>query len=243
MKPRTHTETGRVRLLGLAALAATGLTLQAQTPIYSGHTDVGIAYDETLNEWDLHVHDEENNIEYSPATNALIYVGYDALQTIPGGAQWSFLGTAGNATSILPDTENPNLPFLGIGSEEIGAGIFVGNQFSLYLTSVMGPGSFALYSLDEFGSPTVHMNSADGITLADTLTINTGTHAHYNWAFSAPGDYRITFEAEGNSILNGLTSSGDVEYLFTVQAIPEPTTFALAGLGLATLVFMRRRRN
>lgn len=241
MKQQTHHHTGQIRLLGLAALLTTGLTLQAQTPIYSGHTDVGIAYDEETNEWELHVHDGENDIEYFPATDALIFVGYQAHMNVPAGSQWSFLGSEGSSTWILPSVENPNLPFLGIGAEEVGAGMFVGDQFSLYLKAVSGPGAFALFDLDEFGDPLVLMNSADGISLADMATVLAGSHTDYNWAFSAAGDYTLTFEAVGNSILNGLTSSGDVDYLFSVQAVPEPSAFALVGLGLASLVILRRR--
>jgi len=242
MKTPTSHHQKHIRLLGLATLLATGLTLPAQTPISSGHADVGIDYDANENAWNLHVHDEENDIEYSPATEALLFVGYDAHSLVPAGAQWSFLGSPGSSTWILPDTENPNLPFLGIGTEEIGSGIFTGDQLSLSLKAVSGPGSFALFSKDEFGDPTVLMNSGDGISLADALTLGTGTHAHYNWAFSAAGDYTLTFEAAGDSVLNGQTSSGNVDYLFSVQAIPEPSTFALAGLGLAALAIFRRRR-
>jgi surface-anchored protein len=241
MKLQAKHHTGHIRQLGLAALLATGLTLQAQTPIYNGHVDLGVAYDELASEWDLHVHDEENDIEYSPATDALVFISYDGHITVPAGSQWSFLGATGSSTWVLPNTENPNLPFLGIGSEEIDSGVFTGDQFSLYLKAVSGPGFFSLYDLDEFGDPILLMNSGDGITLADALTVGTGSHSHFNWAFSAAGDYTLTFEAVGDSILNGLTSSGNVDYLFTVQAVPEPSTFALAGLGLAALVILRRR--
>lgn len=234
---------GHIRQLGLAALLTTGLASQAQTPLYTGHTDVGVDYDEALNAWNLHVHDEETDTEYSPANDALLVVKSQAHTTVPGGAQWSFLGGLGSSTWILPQSEDPNLLFLGIGAEEIGTGIFSGDSFSLALKGVSGPGAFALFDLDTFGDPIVRWNSGDGITGADVLSVPTGGHSHFNWAFSAPGDYTVTLEASGISTLNGATSSGDVQYLFQVQAVPEPATAALAGVGVLALWLVRRNKR
>ncbi len=244
MKNQNTQKLGRIRHLGLAALLTTGLATQAQTPLYTGHTDVGIAYDETANEWELHVHDEENDAEYFPATDALLMVKSEAHTIVPDGAQWSFLGSAGSSSWILPFSEKPNLLFLGIGAEEIEPGIFGSDSFSLALKGVSGPGSFALYDLDSFGDPTVRWNSADGFTGADVLSVATGGHSHFNWAFNAPGDYTVTLEASGVSTLNGATSSGNVDYLFRVEAVPEPATGALAGVGALALWLVRRpKRN
>lgn len=241
MKKQKNQITGRIRQLGLAALLTAGLTAQAQTPLYTGHTDVGVAYDAEANEWELHVHDEEDDTEYFPATDALLMVNYQAHTTVPAGAQWSFLGSPGSSTWILPNTENPDLLFLGIGSEEIEDGVFAGNSLSLTLKNVTGPGQFAMYDFDVFGDPTVRWNSADGF--GDSLTLATGSHSHFNWAFSAPGDYIVTLEAAGISTLNGATSSGDVNYLFRVVAVPEPGVTSLAGAGALAGWWVRRKRR
>lgn len=241
---KTHAPSlGRIRQLGLAALLTTGLASQAQTPLYTGHTDVGIDYDGVLNAWNLHVHYEETDTEYSPPSDALLMVKYEALSTIPIGSLWSFLGTAGGNTWILPKTQNPNLLFLGIGAEEIAAGTFVNDEFKLSLKGVSGPGNFSLFDLDSFGDPIVLMNSGDGISGSDAVTFPSGTHSHVNWAFSTPGDYTVTFEASALSTLNGATASGDVNYLFRVEAVPEPTTGALAGVGALALWWLRRTRK
>ncbi len=231
MKNQNTQITGRICQLGLAALLTTGLTVQAQTPLYTGHADVGLAYDVDANEWELHVHDGESDVEYFPATDARLMVRHQAHTTVPAGAQWSFLGAPGSSTWILPATEDEDLLFLGIGTEEIDPGTFTGNSLSLALKAVSGPGNFALYDTDSFGDPLLRWNSADGFSGADVLTLSTGGHAHFNWAFSAPGDYTITLEAFGESALHGFTSSGDVSYLFRVEAVPEPTMGALLGLG------------
>ena len=213
--------TGHLRPLGLAALLATGLTLQAQTWLYQGHTDIGIDYDETANEWNLHIHDEVNDAEYSPPTNALLIVKPEAHGYIPGGAQWSFLGTAGDDVWTLPNVEDPNLLFLGFGAEEIDTGIFVNDELTVALKGITGPGSLVIYDLDTFGNPVVWMNTRNGIDGTDARTVPPGLHQDLNFAFSAPGDYTVTFEASGNSVTNGPTSSGLADYKFHVAATNE----------------------
>ena len=122
-----------------------------------------------------------------------------ALNTVPAGAQWSFLGSAGSSVWILPQTHDHDLLFLGLGTEELAAGIFTGDQVTLSLRGVSGPGNFAVYQTDMFGNPNVFMNSGDGITAGDAVTLGAGAHSHVNWAFGAPGIYQIDFEASGRS--------------------------------------------
>jgi surface-anchored protein len=229
-----------LRRLGLALLLTSGLAVVGQTPLTQGHVDVGLAYDEGENEWELHVHDEATDAEYFPATDALLFVKYEAYGTVPAGAQWSFLGAAGSEVWTLPKVENPELLYLGLGTEEIPAGIFAGNSLQFQLKSVTGPGHFALYDVDAFGDPTVLFNSRDGIDAADIITLPVDSHLHYNWAFSAAGLYTIEFEAFGESVVNGPTTSGDVAYLFEVQAVPEPGTGALVLVGALAMGLFRR---
>jgi surface-anchored protein len=245
MKNKTTQIIGRIRQLGLTALLTTGLATQAQTlvGVNGEHADVGLGYDAEANEWELHVHDEDNDVEYLPATDARSFIGNSAAATVPVGAQWSFLGTAGSEVWILPSSPSVDLLYLGFATEEMDADAFVGNQLSFALKGVSGPGTFALYDLDTFGDPIVLFNSADGITGADAFFLPVGTHQHFNLGFSAPGDYTITFEASGNSVLHGFTSSGNVDYLFRVQAVPEPTAGALAGVGALVFWLVRRTKR
>ncbi len=207
----------------------------AGTALTSGHADVGIGYEGAFN---LHVHDETTDTEYAP-NDAILVVGNQGLQLSPGGA-FSFLGPAGTPVWVLPNEQNPELLFLGLGAEELLPADWNGD-ITLSLKSVTGPGNFCLWDVNAFGVPSVKMNSADGIQPGDSVSAVPGSHGHYNWGFSAPGAYSVSFEASGLNVLDGPQNSGPVAYSF--QVVPEPGPFALAALGLGVIscLWVRRR--
>jgi surface-anchored protein len=170
--------------------------------------------------WDLHVHAEDDEIEFAPG-QVILEVPMVAAQPVPTNAVFSFLGEAGTPIWVLPAVENHDLLFLGLGTEELASGIFSNDTVTLTLKSVTGPGDFVLYTLDMFGAPVVSMNSRDGIDSADTRTLAAGGHTHVNWVFTAPGQYRIGLQASGVLAATGETNTSDVaEYLFEVQYAP-----------------------
>ncbi|HRI15727.1 MAG TPA: choice-of-anchor M domain-containing protein [Verrucomicrobiota bacterium] len=220
----------------IASFALADAGLPAPTPISSGHTDIGIGYEEGA--FDLHVHDEENGLEYSPA-DALLVVKSQALRLSPGGA-FSFLGPVGTPVWELPKVQDPELLFLGIGAEELVPSDWTGNiEFSL--KAVSGPGNFYLWDTDVFGNPVVKMDSANGIGPDDTVSVIPGSHTHLNWGFSAPGVYRISFETVGLNTTDGPEESGPVVYNFEV--VPEPSALALAAVGMGAVMIILRQRK
>jgi surface-anchored protein len=224
--------------LAAAVWLAAALAAPAQTLLTTEHVDVGINYAGGL--WDLHVHDETNDLEYEPG-DAILFVGMSASNGVPANPLFSFLGNPGDPVWILPQSNDPSLLFLGIGAEELVSGIFVGDLVTLSLTGVSGPGHFALYQTDMFGSPNVLMNSRDGITAADSYTLGAGSHGHFNWAFSEMGTYTLSFEASGTLMTgNQFVSSRPVDYTF--QVVPEPGSVVLFALGGMSLLILVRRR-
>lgn len=232
------------RQLGLAIAMTCTTNARCQSLLTEGHTDVGIDYDAGANLWDLHIHDEVHGVEYSPPSDALLFVKNSAHGTVPTGIPWTFLGTAGSDVWTLPKVQDPDLLFLGFGAEEIDTGIFQDDQFTMSLRAVSGPGTFVVYDTDSFGNPELLMSSRDGIDGSDAVLVPAGEHRHVNWAFSAPGDYVVTFDASGiRQADSQFTDSGPVEYFFRVQAVPEPGAAAIFGLGGALLAFHRRRQR
>ena len=244
MKIQNNRIFGRIHRLGLAALLTTGLASQAQTYLWEGHTDVGVAFED--GEWDLHVgqHEADPPMEYEPGE---VVLGVDivaAQQTVPSVSEFSFLGAPGSSVWILPQAHQSGLLFLGFGAEELEEGAFVNDQVTLSLQAVRGTGLFSVYTVDMFGSPSVLMDSGDGITGADAISLSAGAHQHVNWAFSTPGLYEVDFEATGTlTDGNVFTSSGLVTYTFDVAAVPEPGTLALVALGSLGLLWRGRRNH
>ena len=166
---------------------------------------------------------------YSPS-DVLLLVESKAAKRIPSDPAFGFLGQPGELFYELPQHEEEGLLFLGIATDELGTGIFVGDQVQMNLTSVDGPGHVYLYATDTFGSPVVMFNSADGISEADKFVTKAGAHAHQSMAFSEPGTYRVGFNFSGKLAANGLNiSSQEYELLFEVKEAPKERTILSEG--------------
>ena len=231
-------------LLAVALASPVALSLNAQTLLTEGHTDVGIVYE--LGGWNLHIgqHEATPPMEYAPNEAILGVNIVGAHSTVPANPQFSFLGMAGSSVWVLPQVQDPALLFLGFGTEELESGIFVNNEVTLSLQGVRAPGQFSVYDVGMFGSPSIFMNSGDGITTADSILLSAGGHRHVNWAFSTPGTYEVDFEAAGTLVDGSVFSaSGPITYTFSVAAVPEPSALSLLLLGGAGMLAFARRTN
>ena len=191
-----------------------------------GELDMEVAYEG--GEWELVLLDEVNEKEIE-AGDAALHAGPETWQTVPSDPAYSFLGNPGDGIFILPQDEKEGVLFLGIAGDEIEAGVFENDQVGLNLASVDGPGAVYLYSTDEFGAPTKYFDSADGISDEDQFPVSVGGHSHQNWAFSAPGIYRVGLNASG-VLANGTAVASDTtEFLFEVFG---PTIFGEGELDL-----------
>ena len=184
----------------------------------SGHADIGVNYEDDA--WDLHIHQHEPDTEYEP-DEALFYVGRNAMLIRSGDAAdnaYDFLGTSvGSTLFVLPEIENPNLLFLGIGGEELAEGVLEGNVATLRLAAVSGPGHFSIWQAGSTPTtPKLIMATSDGIDASDTFDIGAGSHAHANYAFTKQGFYEVTFVASGVDADGDATDSGQVTYYFFV---------------------------
>jgi surface-anchored protein len=201
----------------LSPILAAGLSLVATAHV---HVQIGFP----AGQWDLHVLDYEAG-PFAPAEYPLV-VGAAARQRVPDDPRFtSALGLAGGPVWILPQNEAAGLLNLGVGTSGISAGVFAGNQLRLELRHVEGPGDFALFSISPFGAPTVHLASRDGTDPAvDFLTVPAvNGHLHVNWAFTAPGTYRVGLAARGTLAATGQSAVSPVtDYVFVVPAPQAP---------------------
>lgn len=224
---------------GMLCLVGGG-TMAAAPVLTHGHMDIGVLYEGGA--WDLHLHKEEPppDEEFAPG-DALIQVGPSA--ALPGGvpntpSATGFFGPAGSPLWVLPKTEQEDLPFLGIGAEEMDAADWNGN-LTLSLDSVNGPGDVFVWDVGAFGDLIPKMSTRDGVGPGDLLEVTAGSHAHYFWAFSAPGEYEVVVKGSGVHAVDGPVASDPVGYRF--QVVPEPGAAGLLGAGALTLWISRRQ--
>ncbi len=210
----------------------------------TGHADIGVNFEDDA--WDLHIHDEETDTEYEP-DEAMFYVGRDAMLTRTGdaaNAAYDFLGApVGSTLFVLPQVENPNLLFLGIGGEELADGLLEGDKATLRLASVSGPGQFSIWQSGLTPTtPKLVMATSDGIDASDMLDIVAGSHAHMNFAFTKQGFYEVTFVASGVDADGNVTDSGQVTYYFFLTdglvpfSLPRVVGGGLAGVSNVNVV-------
>jgi surface-anchored protein len=190
------------------------------SPVLWGHVHVQVGYRNGA--WDLHVYDFDAG--RSEAEDVAFFVARRARQPVPEGERWAFLGVSGQPVSILPQQEVEGVLYLGIGTSGIASGTFQGNRIQLHLRSKEGPGEFSLFTTGSLGEPQVRMSSADDIDpWQDRIELSAVSgHVHVNWAFSAPGRYRLGFSASGVPSGGGSGLESEVvEYTFDVQP-PDP---------------------
>jgi surface-anchored protein len=144
----------------------------------------------------------------------------------------------GSPYYVFPATENATVPFIGFGTEELSAGDWDGS-LTLSLTGVSGPGSFSLFSIDSLGALTTLMDSSDGFSSGDSISLAPETHTHHTWAFSQQGSYSLTFQVDGTHLIDG-AQSASATYGFSV--VPEPSTAGLL-IGAAALILTVVRRR
>ena len=123
-------------------------------------------------------------------------------------------------------------PFLGIGLEELDPTDWNG-ALTLSLSGITGPGNFMRWQ--EGFNPIIFLNSLD---LNQSFELLPGSHTHFNWGFTAPGDYQLEFTISGLHNQDG-AQAASASYNF--HAVPEPSGALLAIFGALTL--LRRKRQ
>ncbi|GGK42169.1 hypothetical protein GCM10010124_38710 [Pilimelia terevasa] len=193
----------------LAALAAAALLLPAAGgaqaapagPVVFADGHVDLAPRLVDGQWRLQARrDEGGAAAWHPLAGAVLTVPDSAKITTPGG-QLSLLGPAGATAYLLPQTQARGVVWPGWTTEEVSGQIR--GPVDWVFEEVTGPGRFALFTSDAFGRPTVLVDPDR--PLPQTVRVPQATHAHANWAFTAPGGYRIRM-----SMAAGLTSGARV---------------------------------
>ena len=207
-----------------------------------GHGDIGIGYDAGAIEPHWHLGEGGESVTLGGETGSLGPDGaeYGTLQITPYTALSQTID--GSSYFVFPATEDPTVPFIGFGTEELNPSEWTGDlTFSLtnvFAHSGASGGSFFLIHEDPTGPVTTLMDSSDGFSAADSILLTPNTHTHYTLAFSQGGVYDLTFRVDGIHSTGAKSSSA--VYRFSV--VPEPSTAGLLlGTAALALTVVRRR--
>jgi surface-anchored protein len=209
------------------------------------HGDVeGVGFSLLNGKWDLYLHDLLHGVEYDPSA-AIVRVLDAARTQVPASASYSFLGAAGAPVWLLPQSPDEaadlGVVALGYTAASIAAGTFT-SDIALQLTAlaftpepgVTGAGHFSLFTNDGLGVPTVLLDSRDGFSAADTATIAAGGHRHFNWAFSEPGLYKLSYQVSATR--TGTTAPATDTKVFTYRVRSAGAPLTLWNLGETLVV-------
>jgi surface-anchored protein len=194
------------------------------TEAWAGHVHVQVTWREGTLGLEVYDFDEGS----FPPHQYQFLIGHAGMVQVPNNPAFGFLGDPHSTVFVLPQTGHPDLVHLGIGVDPVPDGILAGNRIRLRLTHITGPGRFHLYQVGSLGAPWVLFGGLEGdVGGADDLEFASGAHEHYNWAFSAPGNYQLTFLAEGTQVADGLPIvSQPGTFWFRVLA-PHPSSIVL----------------
>jgi surface-anchored protein len=200
-------------------------------PFTEGHMDIGprVVDGQLAGYWNndgAEVDGRISSVPEYPANGIRALAIFDAA-TPPfsrqAGSSWDFVGVnAGEPIYILPASGKPNtIPYLGWGTESpslIGRGF---DRVRITLIAMTAPthGVFALFT----GTTNVPMKTIDGITAADSITVDLSDHLHYNWSFSQLGTYELTFRFEGLNASNQVVMTGEDTFRFEITDGNTPT--------------------
>ena len=136
-------------------------------------------------------HDAEKGAVWRDPNQTVLRVNDAAIMTAPDSADYPFLAdVAGKPVYVVPQTQNPGVVWLGWNTQDPAVTATIDRGLTMRVGPVSGPGRAWLFlQSGTFGKPLL---LADSGAAPGDVWIDSGTHVHANWAFSAPGTYTAT---------------------------------------------------
>ena len=136
-------------------------------------------------------HDAESGAVWRDPNQTVLRVGDAAIMTAPDSDDYPFLAdVAGKPVYVVPQTQNPGVVWLGWNTQDPAVTATIDRGLTMRVGPVSGPGRAWLFlQSGTFGKPLL---LADSGAAPGDVWIDSGTHVHANWAFSAPGTYTAT---------------------------------------------------
>jgi hypothetical protein len=224
MKPRGVLLRSMLLLIPVA-LSAVPLTFTNQ------HVDIRIVDDPTrIPRVGLGIRDSDTGVIHPPG-DVVLEIPPAARNEIPPG--FEVFGAVGDPLWILPQSQDPGLPYLGFSAEGLPPGVFE-SRFEIRLVGVDGPGEFFAWQFDSSFNLALFINSRDGIGPEDRVSPALGSHEHFNLGFTAAGYHQVRFRVVCRlSGSNETVESEDVAIRFGVVPYDLPLEGRPAELTMA----------
>ena len=183
-------------------------------------------------------HDAETGAVWRDPNQTVLRVNDAAIMTAPDSADYPFLAdVAGKPVYVVPQTQNPGVVWLGWNTQDPAVTATIDRGLTMRVGPVSGPGRAWLFlQSGTFGKPLL---LADSGAAPGDVWIDSGTHVHANWAFSAPGTYTATVTFLGTTTAGEAVSAsttlrfavGDAASASEALAMAAPTSADSASAG------------
>ncbi|WP_282203020.1 TIGR03773 family transporter-associated surface protein [Kitasatospora fiedleri] len=184
----------------------------APTVIADGHVDLGPRFEQ--GRWTIGIRDDSGPAPVWRDPDRVVLQAVDAAAvTVPADPAFAFLGTSGTQVWLLPQVQQHGVLWPGWNSQDPSVIHTVDREVTWQLESVRGPGRFTLFLNGSFGTPEQVFDSAR--PLPQETGIETNSHVHGNWAFTAPGSYLLGIRMTART-LDGQTHDARTVLHFSV---------------------------
>lgn len=151
------------------------------------------------------------------ADDVWFHVDDDSRMTSWPGGVLSFVAPVGATVWLAPMVQAPDQIWPGFSTEAVTPGTIDGDNTTLTLVGVDGPGDVEAWTTGAFGGVGTRLWSSDEDFKSFTLG---RVHMHANWAFTQPGIYELTVRADATAA--GVPVTDTTVYTFIVGELPEP---------------------
>jgi putative ABC transporter-associated repeat protein len=210
-------------------VAGAETTVAEQAVVASGHVDVGPRFVDGT--WQLQARDDRAVPPvWRAAEDTVLHVTDPAVLTVPDSPDYAFLGVpAGRPVHVVPQVQAPEVVWLGWNTQDPEVVQRLAGGASLTLHGADGPGEVTVFLQEGVaGAPNVLWDSAQ--PGPQDIFMETNTHVHANWVFTAPGVYALDVEAHA-TLADGQEVSDRSVLRFAVGDATDPAQAFAATVG------------
>ncbi|WP_156753564.1 choice-of-anchor M domain-containing protein [Actinokineospora pegani] len=178
-----------------------------------GHVDLGPRRVDGA--WELLVHDDSATPPvWRPLERTVFQVSDAAVLPVPDDPAYAFIGAPGTPVHVLPQVQDPDVAWIGWNTQDPRVMDEVDRGVTLTLTGVDGPGELFVYlQAGNFAGADVLWDSTE--PGRQDIWVDTNTHTHANWVFTAPGVYLVRVEVHAD-LVDGSAVSDHATLRFAV---------------------------